>query len=120
MKVTWSKNVRDERDCPEQILLGADDTDLCVLLGLACYLESRLSPGEQCHFLFGSTNDNMETDRVNMWYSRTLREVWKQRDSKQLAAQNPGELGLHSLCKFPTTFATENGANQAETEIRGR
>ena len=70
--------------------------------------------------MFGSTDDNMEPDRVNMWYSRTLREVWKKRDFKQLAAQTPGSLGSHSLRKFPATFAAENGVNQAEIEIRER
>jgi hypothetical protein len=38
-KVSWSKNVMEERDCPDQILLGSNDTDFCVLLALSCYLE---------------------------------------------------------------------------------
>jgi len=46
-KVSWSKNVREERDCPDQLLLGAMDTDFCVLLALACFLESRLTTGKQ-------------------------------------------------------------------------
>jgi hypothetical protein len=42
-KVSWSKNVLEERDCPDQILIGADDTDFCVLLALATYLECRFN-----------------------------------------------------------------------------
>jgi hypothetical protein len=37
--IKWSKNVVDERLCPDQILLGANDPDYCVLLALALYLE---------------------------------------------------------------------------------
>ena len=70
--------------------------------------------------MFGSNDDNMEPDRVNIWYYWMLREVWKKRDFKQLAAQTPGSLGSHSLRKFPATFAAKNGANQAEIDIRGR
>jgi hypothetical protein len=40
-KVSWSKNVMEECDCPGQIRLGLNDTDFCVLLALAaCWLES--------------------------------------------------------------------------------
>jgi hypothetical protein len=37
MAVSWSKNVLDEQNCPDQILLGAMDTNFCVLLALGCY-----------------------------------------------------------------------------------
>ena len=33
MKVSWSKNVREERQCPPQILIGAGDVDFCTLVG---------------------------------------------------------------------------------------
>ena len=36
-KVSWSKNVLEERVCPDQILLGAMDSDFCILLSLGCY-----------------------------------------------------------------------------------
>ena len=37
-KLNWSKNVRDERDAPWQIILGAMDTTYCVLAGKYCNL----------------------------------------------------------------------------------
>jgi hypothetical protein len=43
VKVRWSKAVLDERQCPPQILLGADDTDFCLLLALAVSLEYWMS-----------------------------------------------------------------------------
>jgi hypothetical protein len=39
-KVSSSKKVMEEHDRPDQILLGSNDTDFCVLLALACWLES--------------------------------------------------------------------------------
>jgi hypothetical protein len=39
MKVFWSKNVLEERDCPNQILLGSMDPSYCILLSLSLYLE---------------------------------------------------------------------------------
>jgi hypothetical protein len=37
--IKWSKNAMDERLCPNQILLGANNPDYCVLIALALYLE---------------------------------------------------------------------------------
>ena len=77
-KVSWSKNVVEERDCPDQLLLGANDTDFCVLLGLACYIESRLSvTSENPRFLFGERDDEDEPDRMNQLYCGALRRAWR-------------------------------------------
>ena len=39
VKVKWSKNVNEERDCPPQYLFGAMDSMFCILIGLAIWLE---------------------------------------------------------------------------------
>jgi hypothetical protein len=39
-KMCWSKNVREERDAPDQIVLGAMDFRYCILLALGVYLET--------------------------------------------------------------------------------
>ena len=71
MAVSWSKNVLDERDCPDQILLGAMDTDFCVLIALGCYLETLLSTKADGHrFLFGNIDDDDEPIRINERYQR--------------------------------------------------
>jgi hypothetical protein len=54
-KVRWSKNVHEERKCPDQILLGSMDARTCVIFHLAIYLEEpagyvvlhRASPGDK-------------------------------------------------------------------------
>ena len=71
--VSWSKNVLEERDCPDQILLGANDPKFCVLLALACYLETRFThqvePGsEEARYLFGEGGDEDEPLRANDRY----------------------------------------------------
>jgi hypothetical protein len=60
-QVAWSKNVNEERDCPPQIILGANDPDFCTLLGLAGYMESRFTENwGNARYLFGETNRDDE------------------------------------------------------------
>ena len=44
-QLCWSKNVNEERDAPNQILIGATHPAYCVLFRLACWLEYHLSHG---------------------------------------------------------------------------
>ena len=134
MKVSWSKNVRDERHCPDQLLLGAEDSDFCVLTALACYLESSLTAGKQKDFLFaeGSQVQVRNQDgsqrtvekgptRLNAKYCRVLRNIWmKNPEMIALLQQTRGSLGTHSLRKFPSTWCSEHGCSEDEVEIRGR
>ena len=107
-KVSWSKNVLEERVCPDQILLGAMDADFCVLLALGCFLETRFSSfhqdpqGQQRRFLFGCSDEDDEPIRVNERYQRVLRKVWTTNaEFKELVAQVRGGIGTHSMRKFP-------------------
>ena len=38
-KLNWSKNVREERDAPWQIVMGSNDSSYCVIISLAIWLE---------------------------------------------------------------------------------
>jgi hypothetical protein len=62
-KVFWSTNVMEERSCPDQTLSGAADTDFCILLALACYLESHISKNRHGRCLFGECDENMESTK---------------------------------------------------------
>jgi hypothetical protein len=66
----------EERSCPDQILSGASDTECCMLLALACYLESGLSNNHHGRYLCGDQDDDMEPDRANSWYCNALRKCW--------------------------------------------
>ena len=52
--VAWSKNVREERDAPSQLLIGAMDSRFCVLLNLGLWMEfiAEQHPEPNNHFLF--------------------------------------------------------------------
>ena len=39
LQLRWSKNIIEERACPHQVVLGAMDPLLCVLLNLAAFIE---------------------------------------------------------------------------------
>jgi hypothetical protein len=79
-KVSWtrSKNVMEERDCPDQILLGSADPDFCVLVALSCWLESRMMGNHgDLLYLFGHYADpDNEQQRINGWYQCTLAKEW--------------------------------------------
>jgi hypothetical protein len=117
--VSWSKNVLDERRCPDQLLLGAEDSDFCVLIALGCYLESHVTRlGRK--YLFGENNGDTEPKRLGGKYYRILKACWRNEDFQELLAQTRGSVGTHSLRKFPATWCSEHGASQDDVEIRGR
>ena len=41
-QMCWSKNVHEERDASDQILLGTSDPRYCVLIGFATWMEHLL------------------------------------------------------------------------------
>jgi hypothetical protein len=110
-QVAWSKNVNKERDCPPQIILGANNSDFCSLIALAGYLESQFDCNwGSARFLFGERNDSDEPQRANSNYSNALKAQWKKDDFKELASQVCGGIGTHSIWKFGATWAAEHGA----------
>jgi hypothetical protein len=119
-KVSWSKNITEERACPGQVLIGAADTNFCILLALACYLGSRLKTNQNGRYLFGDRDDEFEPDRANERYCRTLRQCWSDPEFLELMAKVKGSLGSHSNHKFPGTWCAENGSSDPEVGIRGR
>ena len=64
--MTWSKNILDEREAPEQILLGSNDDRLCVLLNLAVYLETAIQKGNNITYLFGDNIDGKRGIRKHL------------------------------------------------------
>ena len=55
--MNWSKNVREERNCPDQFLLGSWDAVWCFLLGQAIYLEIYLFEFPTANYLFTESMD---------------------------------------------------------------
>jgi len=120
-QVAWSKNVNEERDCPPQIILGANDPDFCCLIALASYLESRFeATWGNARYLFGERNDDDEPMRTNSNYGNALKYQWKKPEFQQVMQQVRGGIGTHSIRKFASTWAAEHGCSHPEVETRGR
>jgi hypothetical protein len=115
-KVSWSKNVMEECACPDQLLIGAANTNFCILFALACYLESRPTTNWHGRYLFGDRDDKFEPEQ----YCRTLHQCWSDPDFLELMAKVKGSPGSHSSHKFPATWCAENGSPDPEVGIRGR
>jgi hypothetical protein len=76
-KVRWSKNVRDERNCPDQILFAAADPQFCIHLALAQYLEVFLDKYPAQHFLFTeSVGPNAAKNLIATYRNRLGAVVW--------------------------------------------
>ena len=109
-KMCWSKNVVEERDAPDQIVLGADNSSFCPLLALAIHLDSAIRTGmmnEQSRLFI--VNKTTASDHLN----RVIRE-----DDFPRFDQMP--LGTHSIRKFPSTYARRNGCTRDDVDYRGR
>ncbi|KAI2506250.1 hypothetical protein MHU86_8185 [Fragilaria crotonensis] len=122
-KVRWSKNVHEERKCPDQILLASMDTRTCVVYNLAIYLEEFLSQHPRAILLFTeqAPGPNAVKNLICRYRSRIQKEVWLHEDFKRLADEDDEDgVGTHSYRKFPSTYARSNGCSPDEIEIRGR
>ncbi|EEY63388.1 uncharacterized protein PITG_15104 [Phytophthora infestans T30-4] len=98
-QMRWSKNISEERDAPEQIVVGSMDPRMCPLLNLAVYIEATVNVARSS-FLFGNPNDK---DRV---VRRFLADTIKKSEFKSLKT---GKLGTHSFRKGAATYATRSG-----------
>ena len=116
-KMSWSKNVQEERDAPDQIVLGAMDRRYCILLALGIYLEVWLASGAGFanRFLFGDSDDPETTKKFV--YEVLKNEVWDLEGFQRLA---DGPVGTHSVRKFPATFARRCGCSKDDVDSRGR
>jgi len=99
-KLCCSKNVMDEWDCLDQIILGTKDWQYCVLVGLAIHHKMpwlALGSSMQCSFVFGvhGTEDtNATKENVASYLTNCVFGNW------QFVKITQGPLGTHCLQKF--------------------
>lgn len=130
VKLRWSKNVNDPRDCPHQILLGAMDVRYCVLLSMVLFLEYWIESGAgmTSPWLFGEgvTNDQSTIDEMDKEADRTKRGLY---EALQHVFANPNFvlsiitaiiLGVHSTKKYGTTHARRRGTPKDFVDYRAR
>ncbi|EEY68656.1 uncharacterized protein PITG_18596 [Phytophthora infestans T30-4] len=93
LQMRWSKNIHEERDAPEQIIIDSLDPKMCVLLNLAVFIESTSSVMSS-EFVYGNPKDGDHVVR------RFLTSMVKNDSFKKLKT---GKLGTHSLRKGAAT-----------------
>ena len=135
-KLRWSKNVADERDCPNQALIGAFEPAFCVILALAIRLEYYIgtTEGQQSPFVFMQKLPDevllaleQDNDKPLQKHLEKVKGAIRRRLAKAVF-DNPkwlnargGILGTHSLKKAPMTYAMRNGnVSRDNCDARGR
>lgn len=115
-RMGWSKNVLEERDAPDQIILGSFNSEFCCMLGLAIYLEwwKEVGHGDANKYLFGDKDD---PDRNKAFLQDTWKEVW---DGDEFIPLAEGPIGGHSRRKQPATYARRQGCDKDDIDSRGR
>ena len=122
IKVTWSKNVNDERECPDQILFGSGDDEYCLLIALILHFETFLEVNPEAKYMFTKADDDEAPNRLKTNYRTVLKKaVWDKQEFKDLSEDGEeGDIGTHSKRKLPATYAIICGMVTEQVEIRGR
>jgi hypothetical protein len=105
IKMCWSKNIRNERQSPTQIMFASMDPIICPLLNLVTMIEVVGTDGD---FLFGRSNKSA-AQQLKLVYS-----------SDFFKSQRTGEIGTHSVRKGSATFASRSGCHKDWINQRGR
>lgn len=118
-RLTWSKNVREARDCPWQTLLGCLNTKYCVMIHLGIWLEVHLETpsGHLSPYVFAFSDDNTIPSGGHK-SKRKVSEILRAKFQHEF--QEPDFLGTHSLRKFARTHCRNNGASIDDADSRAR
>jgi len=128
-RMRWSKDVKEGRDCPKQILFGSMDYKYCVYYNMAVWLESWLMAGggrtSQWVFADGISKSTDPrgaqgggTNKCKTNYCSGLKSVIGS-DSFQRSDQG-GILGSHSIRKLATTLLRLEGVHKDDIDYRAR
>ena len=117
-KLCWSKNVNEERDAPDQILIGAMDTSYCVILALSTWLEFWIGMGHMGNtdFVFGIHGQN-DAAVIKERASHCMRAIL---DEADFPIMEKGNISTHSVRKLATTRARNSGCTKDDTDTRAR
>ena len=101
-KVAWSKNVNEECNCCNQIIIGANNHEFCFLITMAVYLECHFTNNwGSPWFLFDGKHDADDKPLcMNANYNHVLKKIWDKAEFKQLRAEVWGNIGTYSIQKF--------------------
>jgi hypothetical protein len=118
-RLCWSKNVMEERDAPDQILIGASDHRYCPLIGLGGWLEFHFAKHPMANeFVFG-IHGLSNPNSIKQHASNQLNKIFNNDEFKASDFKSK-KIGTHSLRKFTTTVARSSGCNKDDTDYRAR
>ena len=123
VRLRWTKNCLEERDAPEQIILGASDQDFCILTSLSIHLQYLLEflSGENSDYLFCGSGETPES--VKALVGKAIRDHvsnntgWR---NLQEEGVDSGPVGSHSDRKLASTLARRHGCTQDDVDCHGR
>jgi hypothetical protein len=129
----WAKNVREQRDCPPQIMLGSINPNYCVMLSLAIFLEEWISRGQgrTSQWLFSDGNSMVhspekeiqkEVDRCKGGLYNAIKSIVKSATfvCDPVVANSPNPLANHSTKKYATTHGRRRGVPKDFMDYRAR
>lgn len=120
-KMTWSKNVMDERDAPWQILLGSLLTLYCVFVNVGIWLEIQLEAtqgAQMSPYVFSFSQDFSIPSGGKKASSMAAKMVSAVFGSDQFYQEL--NVGTHSIRKFAATHCRNSGIGKDDVESRGR
>ena len=116
-RLRWSKNVMEERDAPEQLILAAREKEFDLITQLAIYLQYYLQFGSTSDLLF--CEQGCTSARLKQQVSKSLKQLFDS-DEFRSVENDDRPVGTHSGRKCPSTYAAQNGCSSDEVEVRGR
>jgi len=128
-KTKWSKNVRTPKQCPDQIILAAEEWRTCAILNLANCLEMWLGQHPRALYLF-TTDERVDNKgvplgplNVNKQCANRVKVVcWNNEEFKALEDEvgDHNGIGTYSNRKYAADRADKQGADTHQIEFRGR
>ena len=123
-RLKWSKSVREERDAPWLIMIGSRDSDFCVMINLALWLEvfvGNYSLQWTLHIYLDFSADCIIPEGGTSC-KNVLKYIMMSNISKNsnLRLDEGNCLCSNSLRKFGVTRAWRCGVSKNEKDTRGR
>ena len=127
-KLNWSKNVREERDAPWQIILGSMDGMYCVLISLAVWLEVFFSEYNYCDdspYLFAFLSDCYFPEGGKSGKQVACR-IFANRAHEEaglvgaMEDEEGGGIGTHSIRKYASSHSRKQGKSKDDRDHQAR
>ena len=128
--VKWSKNVKDSRNCPDQLLLAAKDHRFCLFLALGLHLEHYLGEHPNATYMMSPGLPKDNTKKEHKKFTESIKKTYKNQWCRQVLNKaefkalykgtDSRPLGLHSKRKTGASQAKRRGAAGDEVDHRGR